>query len=175
MVNQQKILKVEKTSKLLQKTKNFVLIKFDSTPHQALENLRRQLKKNQAKLSVVKNTLFEKAVNKLSSSNKFLLVIQKFFPLKETSALITFTGEWHQAISAFYKFAQEQKTLSFKFALIDNQPYEKPELERIAQLPAKGKLIAKAIGSIKSPLIRLNYGLRYNMMKLVYILKNPKS
>jgi large subunit ribosomal protein L10 len=175
MVSTQKQGSVNTFVERLKKNSNFVLVKFDKTSHQSLETLRKSLKKEQSSFEVVKNTLFEKAVNKLALQNKLLKELKKkFFPLKATSALLSLGSDWSKGLSAFYQFAQKEKTLSFKFGILDNEGYDESNLTQIAQLPGKDVIMAKIIGSIKSPMTKLVYSLKYNTQKLVYIL-NQKS
>ncbi len=171
MVSKQKKSAVESFIEKLQKNSNFALIKFDKTTHQALETLRKSLKKEQSSFLVIKNTLFEKAINKLALKNKNLKELKKkFFPLKDTSALLSLDSDWSKGLHAFYEFVKKEKTLDFKFGLLDNQNYDASTLTRIAQLPGKNQLMAKIIGSMKSPTAKLVYALKYNTQKIVYIL-----
>lgn len=175
MVSTQKQSAVESFVEKLQKNSNFALIKFDKTTHQSLETLRKALKKEQSTFLVIKNTLFEKAINKLALENKKIKELKKkFFPLKETTALLSLGADWSKGLNAFYQFVQKEKTLGFKFGILDNQGYDEIHLTQIAQLPGKDQLMAKIIGSMKNPTAKLVYALKYNTQKFVYIL-NQKS
>jgi large subunit ribosomal protein L10 len=176
MVNQKKLGQVKSLNELLKEKTNFLLINFDRTTHQSLENLRRQLKKTKTHLKVIKNTLFEKAVN-LSVSDKPLLaeIKKKFFPLKNSSALVTFDTDWSEGLKEIFNFFKKEKTISFKFALLDLSIFSPEEIERIAQLPTKNELLGKIIVTLKNPANRLVYSLKYNTNKLVYILKEKSK
>lgn len=155
----------------LKESNNFALIKFENTPHASFEKLRKELKKNDAKIRVIKNSLFERAIKKLSVSNKRLAELSsKVFPLKENSALLVLSDDYTKGLSAFFKFTKDEKTLFFKFGLLDGAVYLSEELERIAKLPAKDQLIAGIIGSLKSPSSKLVYVMQAQVAKLVYIL-----
>lgn len=172
MVSLQKQSQVDQLSKTLTASSNFILIKFDKTNHHSLEKLRKELKKNDARLSVIKNSLLEKAINKLSTTNKlFIDFRKKFLPLKENTAVLMLEGDWSKGLNAFYQFAKTEKSLSFKFGTLDKALYSQPEVERIAQLPGKDVLMAKIIGSMKSPMSKVVYAMKYNTQKFVYILQ----
>ncbi len=176
MLQQKKIGIVQKNIDLLSKNHNFVFIRLITPTHQALETLRKELKKSQSKFSVTKNTLFEKTINKLSTTNNLYSSIKKsFFPLKDPSALLVLSVDWSQGLSAFYQFIKKEKTLSFKFGVLDGKTYKDSELLIIAQLPPKDQLIANIIGSFKSPSSRLVYSMKFNLNKLVYLLKNKSN
>ena len=57
------------------KTANFALITFEKTTHGSLEKLRRDLKKQDTSFKVIKNVLFEKAVNKLVIASALIIVL----------------------------------------------------------------------------------------------------
>lgn len=176
MANAVKNKQVENIQDLLSKQPLFIFIKYDRTTHQQMENLRKQLKSTDSSFKVIKNTLLEKAINKLSSGNKLLSEFRKkAFPLKENTALLTLGKEWDKALNNFAKFTKNNKTLSFKIGIIDGQIYLSDNLNKIAQLPPKEQLMAKVIGSIKSPMNSLVFNLKFNTQKLVYILQNIKK
>ncbi len=176
MVIQRKIDQVKSIINTLQKNPNFALVKFDNTNHQTLESLRKDLRKNGAQFTVVKNTLLEKAINKLSSFNKaYLEFAQKFFPLKDKTALLVFKNDWSEGLKIFYQFITKEKTLGFKFAFIDKQTYEEAEMIKIAQLPSRTQLIASIAAGMKNPVNSLIYDLKFNLNKLVYILQQKSK
>lgn len=176
MVSIQKISQVDRLIEDLQTSVNFVLVQFDKTTHQSLESLRKELKKSEARITVVKNTLFEKAIYKISSKNKLLLSFKKkFLPLELTTALLIFKSDWSKGISSFFQYSKRDQTLSFKAAILDGVIYPAEEVTRIAQLPSKVELIAKLLGSIQNPSTRFVYATKYGMQKLVYILQTKSK
>lgn len=171
MVNQTKKLQVENLTELIEKNPNFILFKYEKTPHTSFEELRKLLKDNQSKIRIVKNTLLEKAINIASKTSKDLIELKKkVFPLKENSALITFSDDYLPGLNTFYQFGEKKGSLIFKFGVLDKTIYLKDDLIKIAKLPGKDQLLAKIIGSMKSPTTRLIYSLKFNINKLVYVL-----
>jgi len=153
------------------KNANFALITFEKTTHGSLENLRRDLKKQDTSFKVIKNVLFEKAVNKLSQSEKaFRNISTKVLPLANKSAILVFKGEWLDGLKKYYSTIKEDENFSFKFGYIDKELYQKDDMMRLANLPGRDELIAKIIGSLKNPMTRTTRALTYNMQKFVYIL-----
>lgn len=170
MANTKKQSLVDEIQNTIQETKNFILVKFEKTKHTTLEELRRELKKNDASLSVVKNTLFEKAINKLMSQDKTLENVKKVFPIKESSALMSFKGDWSNALKAFNTFTKKNESMGYKVAHLDSTVYDADSLKRIAELPSKLELLAKVIGGMKSPMAHTTRSMKFNMQKFVYIL-----
>lgn len=158
-------------TKTLESSENLALIKFERTTHTSLEGLRRELKKNNAKVNVIKNTLMEKAIHKLSQEKPTLKAFsEKALPLKETTALVTFDSDWSNGLKAFNTYTQKDTSLSFKVGVLDGTVYIKEELKKIANLPSRLELIAKVIGGMKSPASSLVRNMKFNMQRFVYVL-----
>jgi len=88
---------------------------------------------------------------------------------------MTLPKEWNNALSEFFKFAKADGTLSFKVGIIDDIFYGKNDLNKLAQLPSKGQLIAKIISSFKAPMGKFTMAAKFNQMRLVNILKNKSN
>ena len=176
MASKKKLVLVQQIQDLLSKYQNFALIKIDKTNHQTLESLRKELKKNQAKFKVVKNTLFEKSIDKLTSTQQIFVNIKKsFFPLKETSALLFLEKQWGRGLKTFYQFSKKEASLSFKFGLLDGKTYADSEILQIAQLPEQEELLAHLIRTIKSPASSLVFSLKFNSTKFVHLIKQKSK
>jgi large subunit ribosomal protein L10 len=172
MVNVNKKNQVDSILKLVEKNPNILLIKIGKTTHQSLETLRKELGKSKAKIMVIKNTLFEKSINKIALKDTIYKDFKKeFFPLKETTALVTLSDRWSESLKTLYLFTKKDATLSFKLALLDKTLYSADKTVQIAQLPSKEELLGKIIGSIKNPMNKFVYALKYNTNKFVYVLK----
>lgn len=177
MVSEKKLLQTQKFIELLQKSKNFSLVTFEKTLHSTLETLRKELRQHNAKLQVVKNSLLEKALNKLSSQNKDFADLKKEAKslLKKNSALLFLDDEWSRGLAAFYKFTKKEQSITFKLGFLDKKVYQNNELIRMAQLPSREELIAKVIGGMKTPISKFNYAIKFNMQKFVYILSEKSK
>jgi large subunit ribosomal protein L10 len=176
MVNQLKKTQVATLLKTLEEKTNFLLVKIGKTTHQSLESLRKDLKKTDSSIRVIKNTLFEKTVNKIALKKPVFSDLKKrFFPLRESSALVTFKDGWDKGLKTFYQFSKKETSLGFKMALLDDTLYDSKQVLQIAQLPTKDELLGKIIGSMKSPMSKFVYALKYNTNKLVYILQEKSK
>jgi len=176
MVSKVKKNQVSSILQIVEKNSNILLVKIGNTTHQSLETLRKELRKSNSKIKVIKNTLFEKSINKIASKDKLFKELKKqFFPLKETTALITLNDRWNEGLKAFYLFTKKDATLSFKLALIDKNLYDAEKTLQIAQLPSREELLGKIIGSMKSPMSKFIYALKFNTNKFVYILQEKSK
>lgn len=175
MVNPIKKNQVDSIFQLIEKSPNILLVKIGKTTHQSLESLRKELRKSNSKIKVIKNTLFEKSINKIALKNKIFQDLKKqFLPLKETTALVTLGEKWNEGLKTLYLFSKKDSSLSFKLGLLDKSLYDTEKTLQIAKLPSKEELLSKIIGSMKSPMSKFVYALKYNTNKFVYIL-NTKS
>lgn len=177
MANADKQSQLENITSFLDKAESFTLLKFEKTTHIALEGLRKELKKNKAKVMVVKNTILQKAINKLAANKDkaYLRDLQKKTKnIRENTAILSFGEDWGAAMNAFFKFSKENKTIGFKVGMLDKTTYGEQDLMRIAQLPGRDVLVGKMLGSMKSPVAHFTNAIKFNMQKLVYVL-NAKS
>lgn len=177
MANTKKQLQVSELIDILKKNQHFSLLKFDKTPHIKMETLRKALKKSGSKVQVIKNTIFQKAVNKIIQDKnlaQFKEIHKQITTLKENTALLTFGDDWSEGMNVFFTFSRDEKSVSFRLGCLDKITYNSEEMLRIAQLPGKNVLLSKIIGSMKSPLSHFAHAIKYNTQKFVYIL-NAKA
>jgi len=175
MVNVQKKQEVDQLSQIIERG-SFALVKYLGISHQKLEGLRKELKKSKSLFRVVKKSLFEKAVNKLSQKNKNLKEVQKkVFPLKENTAILSFEDDYMMGLSAFAKLSKDAEGLQFKFGLLDGKLYLSQDLERLSNLPTKDQLRAQFIALMNAAASKFVHVLKYNTSKFVYVLKNAKG
>jgi len=177
MANAAKQTQLDKTTSFLNDYPSFALLKYEKTTHTSLESLRKQLKKTGSKVLVVKNTILQKAINKLSGNKEsaHLRNVQKETKdLKENTALLGLGTDWSLGMNAIFTFFKADKTVTFKVGCLDKQTYGETDLIRIAQLPSKAEIVAKMLGSMKSPIAHMTNALKFNMQKFVYIL-NAKA
>lgn len=174
MPSQKKIDIVSSIADKIKSSSHFVLFGFEKTPHNKLEELRRSLADSSVDskitFQVIKNSLLKVAAKKIGKE-----AIIKDDVTRGPSALMSLPADWTAGLNAFYKFAKGTDTLVFKIGVIDETIYEKNELMRLAQLPSRQELVAKIVGSLRSPHTRLAYALKFNMTKLVYILRQKGS
>lgn len=174
MPNTKKKEQVSDLTQVINKYGHFVVISYNKTTHQQLEELRNKVRKSGTTIKVLKNSLFQKAVEKLSENNKELLKLDSQFPLKGSSAMVGFGEQWYEGLKAYYDNAKKEESLAFRFGFIDNTLYEAAGVEALAKLPSREELMAKLIGTMKSPLMKTVYAMKFNMQRLTTVL-NEKA
>jgi len=173
MKNQKKLSQLSVVTDFLKKSDNFALFKFEKTKHIALEGLRNELRKSGATIKVVKNTILTKSINKLAAEKNQgdLRTFQKLAKnIKENTALVSLGKDWSLGMNAFAKIAKTDKSLSFKLGFLDKTSYDASTMEKISNLPSKAELMAKIIGSMKSPTSRFVQALKFTTYKFVMVL-----
>jgi len=180
MANQLKKEYVSSIFEDLQQHPHFVIVGFENTTHKRFEELRNKLRETKlnTSFSVIKNSLFSIAFTKFNTSKKLASAEEVTLLENETrgkSALMLLPEDWTVVMKAFQTFAKDEEGLTFRVGVIDGKMYTKEGLDKLAALPGKDVLIVKIIVSLKSSQTRIVYGMNFNMMKLVHILKQAKS
>ncbi len=173
MKNQKKLSQLSVVTDFLTKSDNFALFKFEKTKHVALEGLRKALLKTGSKVKVIKNSILTKSINKLASQKEYgdLRPFQKMAKsLKENTAIISLGKDWSKGMNAFAKVAKIDRSISLKVGFLDRTSYDSATMEKISGLPSKGELMAKIIGSMKSPISRFVAGIKFPTQKFVMVL-----
>lgn len=115
------------------------------TVEQATE-LRRDLRKSGITYTVVKNTLIQKALEKVGG---FDAVFDRL--AGPTGVAFAFEDPATPA-KVIQKFAEKHKKLSLKVCVIEHEVFDGSRLEEIARIPSRADLVAAFLGSIQSPL-----------------------
>lgn len=172
MPNQKKIKALSELIEKIKQAPHFVLVNFEKTSHQKLEELRKSLNRleNNASFKVIKNSLFKIAAKRIKKEE-----LAEDQVLKGHSALLTLPKDWSSSLSVFYQFAKKEGALSFKVGIIDQQLYNKDQLIKLAQLPTKEILIAKLVMLLKSQQTRTIYALNFNMIRFINLIKSASQ
>jgi large subunit ribosomal protein L10 len=131
----------------------------------SLENLRKQMREQDIDFKVAKKTLM-----KLAAKNKGLADLPEDFMEGPVGATFSYEDEISGA-KLLYTFAKGNEALEILGGIIEGRFVTKEEALELAQLPSKEELIAKLIGSIKSPISGF-YGVLSGVMRnFVYVLQ----
>lgn len=181
MANTQKREYVENLVSLLKENPQFVVVGFDGTKHKKLEEFREKLRElsadasTKSQLMILKNSLFKVALEKFNKNAK-LVSADEIAKLAENtsgqSAVLFLSEDWITGLKTLKTFSKEEEGMKFKVGLIDGIVYIQAGLSQLADLPSKEQLIAKIIGSLRTPSTKLVYGLKFNATQLVTVLKN---
>ncbi len=128
-----------------------------------LRTLRNALRKESAAYAVIKNTLFGIAVGpERRAELKSVL---------EGPTAVAFVGsDPVGAAKALTQFATESKKLQIKAAIVDGKVIDRAHVEALSRVPPRTELLARLVGSLRSPISRLHGAMSGHHRKLVYVL-----
>ena len=111
-------------------------------------NLKKELRKEQARIKVSKNTLIRRALSSLSIEYPKEYVVGP-------SALVSTKGDLVNTVKVITKFSKESEVLVIKGGILEKSIIDEPKIQQIAKMPSKQELIGKVVGGIKSPITNL--------------------
>ncbi|MFA6142397.1 MAG: 50S ribosomal protein L10 [Candidatus Omnitrophota bacterium] len=154
-----------------EKHPNFIITSYMGSSTQDLELLRRDLKKTKSQYFVVKNSMLKLAFGKMKLEEESAKI--------EGGIGISFIGDDVVACcSVIALFAKSHDKLKVKGAVIDGKRMSVENVNRLASLPPRNVLLARAIGGMKSPITGFVNVLGGVVRKFVYVvdaIKNSKE
>jgi len=126
--------------------------------------LKKKLKKHNAEFKVVKNTLFERAMD-----------AKTFEPLKAhlegPTGIVLGFDDPVGPVKVLAKFISDNEKPSIKAGIFEGKLSTPEEFVAISKLPSREELLSKVVGGMQSPIRGLVYVLNGTISKLVYALQ----
>jgi len=143
--------------------KNLFFTNYQGLTVEEISKLRNELRKDGSTYGVVKNTLFRRAASEELASQLDAILAGP--------TGVVFAGDDPVApAKAIKTFSDGTKAVTVKAAFIDGVLVDAKQVQALAALPPKQELLAKLVGSLKSPLYGLVYVLSGNQSGLVRVL-----
>lgn len=158
---------IDLTKELILKSKGFYVIDYKGWNVAQINELRKKLKEKSAQMKIIKNTLFQIALNELN--------IRLLSKIEGTNAFIFVFKDEVEPIKLISNFINETNKGALKLAYLNGLEYNKEQVELISKLPSIDELRAKVIGSLSSPIYSLVYSLKGLINKLVVVLSQIKE
>jgi large subunit ribosomal protein L10 len=160
---------IEELRQKLGASKNMFLTNYAGLTVADITKLRNELRKDgSSSYGVVKNTLFSIAAGDD--------LAKKFESYLSGPTAIVFAGEDPVApAKALKTFGDANKPVEVKAAYIDGQIVDAKGVAQLAALPPKIELLARLVGSLKSPISGLVYVLSGNQSGLVRVLNQVRE
>lgn len=147
---QMKEAKVAEIREKLEKAQAVVLANYQGLSVEQDTELRKSLREAGVEYKVYKNTLVTLAAKELG--------IEGIVEYLEGPVSIAFGYEDATAPArVLNNFAKESKKLELKAGIVDGVIYDSEKIKVLAEIPSKEVLIAKLLGSIKSPVSNFAY------------------
>jgi len=150
------------------KQKAMVLVGIQGLKVKDILEIRKELKKIDANIQVVKKTLAQ-----IVFKEKKLDFDKKQF--KTEVALVFGFGDEILPAKIIHQFSRGNENLKILGGFIENELKGAEDMIILAQLPGRQELLAQLVGSIKAPVSNFVYALNYNLKGLVYLLNTIKK
>lgn len=157
----------ELTEKLSRATALF-MIDPSGIKHKQMEEFRRNLKKLEAELTVVKNNLLKRV---LTSQKKTVSEES----LTGNSAVLFAFADVVAPVKELTKFLKTINLGKIKSGLMQDTQLTTNEIEKLATLPTREVLLSKLVGQLQAPIYGLHNALSWNIRKLVWTLDSIKT
>lgn len=166
MPSQQNLTSVKNLQQKLALAKSVVLADYKGLTVNQQRKLRNKVKAVNGELIVAKNSLLKIALTeekfKLTADFETLLA-------GPTITLLAYEDEI-APIKALAEFTKEFELPKVKLGFLTKEPLTSAQVNQLAALPTRLELIAKTVGSLKSPLSGIVNVLAGNIRKLIYTL-----
>ncbi len=149
------------------RAKSLVFLKNVGITVQNLGFLRKNLRAENAELKVAKKTLIKKVAHEKGIAELTDDILEGPIMM-----MLNYGDEIAGAkvAKAFMKEHKDEKTVEFAGGLFEGKMFSKKDVEMLAGLPSKQELLAKVVGTLKSPLYGLHNALSYHLRGLVQVL-----
>jgi large subunit ribosomal protein L10 len=171
MKKSEKTFFVDNLAEELKSASSIVLVDYAGLGVKAQQDLKKRLKKVNATMVVVKNTLLKLAGAKATLEKEIL----EDSVLSGPTAMVITEGDPIAPLQILAKYAKEFELPQLKVGIIDGSFQDKVNLIALSSLPSKDILAGQVVGAIAGPIYGLLGTLQGNLQKLVYILNEYKS
>jgi len=148
VIKQKKVDELASIRKLVEESKFTVVTDYRGLNVTTITELRNQLRSNDAKAKVCKNTLARIVLKEKSIDYPEQL-------LQGPSMVVTSATDASSLSKILVKFSKENEAFEIKGGVLDNEFIDNAVITELSKLPSKEELIAKTVGQIKSPLTGL--------------------
>lgn len=150
----------------LKDTSSLILADYRGLTHHQLEDLRKNLKKQEAEFPVIKNTILKRVLKEMGQDIEGL---ENYFE-GPTAVLITH-GDPLSPLKEILKFNRLLQLPNLKAGIFEGKVLMGQDLLTLARLPSKEVILGQLVSLLKTPIYSLHRALNWNMQKLVLTLK----
>jgi len=154
----------------LKEAKSIILTQYQGLKVNSINELRKKLQNAGCKMQVVKNRLALKSIEEAGIES--YSSIRDFF--KGPIAVLLGKEDPSQAIKIFKGYADDNKLMEFRAAVIRDNFIDVSQIEKIATLPSREVMLAKTVMTLNAPIQGLCNSLAGVIKKLFYALNDVK-
>lgn len=165
-LKQEKAQIIADLKKGLSASKAAVFFGFSGLKIKEMNGLRQRCKQAGIHLEVFKKTLLRLALKGFNSPE---------IPLDEMKGnlgLICSEKEIALPGKIVYQFKKEHENLQIFSGILEGRFADEKQIVQLAQLPSQEELLRQLLAGLQAPLQKFIFALRWNLMQLVFVLKN---
>jgi large subunit ribosomal protein L10 len=159
---------IEELADKLKRQKGLVFTDFRGLKVGEIENLRKELKEAEIEYKVAKKTLIKLALEKAKKK----IDISQF---KDSVALAFGFQDSIMPAKIINNFSKKYKNLKILGGLVDDKFLTIDEVKELAKIPSRDELLAKFVGSLKSPIKGFVNVLEGNIFTFINLLKQVSN
>jgi large subunit ribosomal protein L10 len=148
----------------LGKRDNIFVLNFSGVASSAMSDLRKELKRQGARLVVVRNSIVKMTLKKIQ--------MESLEPSVSGSVALVYSDSDAVTVSkTLMKFVKDHETSKVQGGLLNKGILSVDDIKRLSSLPSKEILLSMLLAAIQSPISSLTYVLGYKIRALLYTLK----
>ena len=140
---------VSEISELIDNSKSLIVVNYQGINVETDTELRKIMRENNVNYKVLKNSMVELAMKGREAED--------FVQYLEGPNAFAFGEDETTAAGLIKKFIKDKKKLEIRAGFVDGTVYNAEQVNALADMPSKEELIAKLLGSLKSPVSNLVY------------------
>jgi len=140
---------VSEIRELIDNSKSLIVVNYQGINVETDTELRKIMRENNVNYKVLKNSMVELAMKDMDAED--------FMQYLEGPNAFAFGEDETSAAKLIEKFISDKKKLEIKGGYVDGMVYDAAQVIALADMPSKEELIAKLLGSLKSPVSNLVY------------------
>ena len=156
MARPEKVEQVKEIKEKLEKSVAFLLTDYQGLTVEEINRLRREMKRENMELKVVKNTLLRRALKDFSVD--YFEELEEFL-VGPTAVAFSYEDPIKLA-KLLTNFSRENEALKLKAGLLEGRKVTKEEIKKFALLPSKEELLSKLLGTLQAPIRNLMFVLQ---------------
>lgn len=167
MPSQKNIEQLEQIKEKLNRASAVFFVDYQKLSHQQLEEFRRTLYDLDGEMAILKNTLFNIALQekKIDASDR----------LNGPHAMIFAYSDAASVAKALMNFYKQYELPVIKFGVFENAIIEDDKVKAIADLPSREQLLGMLASALQSPMQKLVFDLKYTISSLAVALKEVEG
>lgn len=169
MPNQKNITTLKDLQEKISSSKTVILANYMGLKVSQIQELKRNVKKENGEFTVVKNTLLNLALRNLKY--KIPEGIKFEFP---TAVLLSFQDEV-APLKKLVEFAKTGELPKLRFGFLGKEYLTEDRVIELSKIPPREVLIGKMLSSMNGPMYAMVYVLKGNLQKLVTVLSKIKT